>query len=145
MESIIYDVSFWLVVNFLLIVAVLGLVLIRQQMAKPAAQPAVEIQHKKLDEEIATYNSMTAEGRGKEAVKTVFRTVLKKLYRHYGVNERGLTVVEAINSERLPEKISNKLLMLYQIYEPVKFGDVEPTDEQLAVFGKTLAQLSDEL
>uniref|UniRef100_A0A7C5U5L4 DUF4129 domain-containing protein n=1 Tax=Caldiarchaeum subterraneum TaxID=311458 RepID=A0A7C5U5L4_CALS0 len=144
MESIIYDVSFWLVVNFLLIVAVLGLVLIRQQLTKPVAHAAAVIQQKKLDEELALYKSMIDEGNGKEAVKTVFRSVWKKICRLYAVDERGLTVVEVMSSGKLPEKIREKILLLYRIYEPVKFGDVEPSREQLMVFDKTLEQLSED-
>ncbi|MEM4220293.1 MAG: hypothetical protein QW106_05770, partial [Candidatus Caldarchaeum sp.] len=76
--------------------------------------------------------------------KTVFRSVWKKICRLYAVDERGLTVVEVMSSGKLPEKIREKILLLYRIYEPVKFGDVEPSREQLMVFGKTLEQLSED-
>ncbi|MDW8084340.1 MAG: hypothetical protein RMI49_03985 [Candidatus Caldarchaeum sp.] len=145
MESVLYDVSFWLLVNFFLIAAIVGLVLVRQSMTKTSAKPAPTPEIKKLDEEIMLFKSLTREGALKEAVSSVFPRVYRKACSSLGLDSKGYTVRDVLNSGKLPPKILRLLSTMYQIYEPVRFGGVEVSRANLAVFAETLEKLNSEL
>ncbi|MCS7109920.1 MAG: hypothetical protein NZ956_00430 [Candidatus Caldarchaeum sp.] len=145
MESLLYDVSFWLVLNFFLIVAVVGLVLIRQSMTKPQSKPTTETETKMLEEEKILYNSLVKQGKGKEAVETVFPMVYRKICEHAGVSTKGLTVKELLRTGKLSPNVTALLQGLYNVYEPTKFADTMPSDQMVSVFGETLEKLVSEL
>lgn len=145
MESILYDVSFWVVVNFFLIATVLGLVFIRQARSKLSEKPMAVVEKEKLEEEISLFRSFVSDGLLKEAVTTVFPKVYAKIIGDAGQGSKGLTVKEFLASKRLPENLTRHLSTLYRIYEPIKFGNFEPTTDDVDVFIKTLEKLSSEL
>ncbi|MCS6783714.1 MAG: hypothetical protein NZ921_01800 [Candidatus Caldarchaeum sp.] len=145
MESLLYDVSFWLVLNFFLIVAVVGLVLIRQSIAKPQSKPTTATGTKMLEEEKILYDSLVKQGKGKEAVETVFPMVYRKICEYAGVSIRGLTVKELLRMGKLSPSVTALLQRLYDVYEPTKFADIQPSDQMVSVFGETLEKLVSEL
>ncbi|MEN2974327.1 MAG: hypothetical protein ABDH32_01965 [Candidatus Caldarchaeales archaeon] len=81
----------------------------------------------------------------KEAVISAFNEIVSGMVRVSGINiPKSFTMKEIVN--KLNDKISRKdemiLYEMYDLYERVRFGDHEPSDEEIDSFTKRIESIS---
>ncbi|MEM4352171.1 MAG: hypothetical protein QXV68_00960 [Candidatus Caldarchaeum sp.] len=141
MASYLYDVSFWVVVNLFLAIAVIGLVLIKYSMERSAVR--VERVEKKpsLVEYVERFEELAQQGDFSKAVSETFASLFKKVCEMNGVDPRFSTAMEVIEGGKLPEHIRQALTEMYAVYEPVRYGLKQPNNDEIEVFRRSLAKL----
>ncbi|MEM1942531.1 MAG: hypothetical protein QXO30_02125 [Candidatus Caldarchaeum sp.] len=141
MASYLYDVSFWVVVNLFLAIAVIGLVLIKYSMERSAVR--VERVEKKpsLVEYVERFEELVQQGDFSKAVSETFASLFKKVCEMNGVDPRFSTAMEVIEGGKLPEHIRQALTEMYAVYEPVRYGLKQPNNDEIEVFRRSLAKL----
>jgi len=143
MESVLYNVSFWLIVNVFLAAAVVGLILIRYSLTRSTPKTD-EARAKGMDfsPELETFQKLVSRGEYAEAVSQTFATCFVKLCSFYGVEGRSVTPRELLDGGRLTPYVGEIFGALYEVYEPVRFARLNPTPEMLSRFRECLEKLN---
>ncbi|MEM2231800.1 MAG: hypothetical protein QXS96_06355 [Candidatus Caldarchaeum sp.] len=144
MESLLYNVSFWLMLNIFLVAAIVGLVLVNQSKTRNKHRPNASQQIINLKDEEDLLTQLLQKGEKREAVIKVFPQVFRKICKAANVETRGYTVREVLGSGRIPQTYAAYLSKMYEVFEPVRYGGMEPTEEKLALFVEVLHKLSGE-
>nr|BAJ49221.1 hypothetical protein HGMM_F32B02C16 [Candidatus Caldarchaeum subterraneum] len=144
MESLLYNVSFWLMLNIFLVAAIVSLVLVNQSRSKNKQPPNSSQQIITLKEEEELFKQLLQKGEKRDAVVKVFPQVFKKICKTANVETRGYTFREVLNSGRIPQTYAAYLSSMYEVFEPVRYGEMKPTEETLAKFEESLHRLSEE-
>jgi len=143
MESILYNVSFWLIVNLFLAAAVVGLILIRYSLTRstPKTDESKDV-GMDFSTEVEAFQKLVSRGEYAEAVSQTFAACFVKLCSFYGVEGRSVTPRELLDSGRLTPYVAEVFGGLYEVYEPVRFARLNPTPEMLARFRECLEKLN---
>ena len=143
MESLLYNVSFWLVLNLFLAAAVVGLILVRYSLTRNTPKPNVpQPEGVEFSSELTMFQKLSSMGQYAEAVSQTFAACFVKLCSFYGVEYKAITPKELLKTGRLPTHVGEAVKALYEVYEPVRFGRLNPTPEMLAKFGEYLERLN---
>ncbi|MEM1946558.1 MAG: hypothetical protein QW614_02205 [Candidatus Caldarchaeum sp.] len=145
MVSYLYDVSFWLVVNLFLTAAVVGLVLIRYSMTRGASRGEQKATGPDFRTELTLFQKLVEQGKTSDAVTQTFTQCFRKVCGVMGVDGRALTARELLGSGRLSKNIAVFLSEMYDVYEPVRYGLIPPTTENLERFRRSLEKLATEI
>ncbi|MEM1936956.1 MAG: hypothetical protein QXX49_04615 [Candidatus Caldarchaeum sp.] len=141
MASYLYDVSFWVVVNLFLAIAVIGLVLIKYSMERSAVRVEKVEKKPSLVEYLDLFEKLAQQGDFSKAVSETFARLFKKLCELNGFDPRFSTPMEVIEGGKLPEHIRQALTEMYAVYEPVRYGLKQPSNQEMEVFRRTLSKL----
>ncbi|MEM4281142.1 MAG: hypothetical protein QW470_07615 [Candidatus Caldarchaeum sp.] len=145
MDPYLYDVSFWLAVNLFLTAAVVGLVLIRYSMTRTASRVEQKATGPDFRNEITLFQKLIEQGNASDAVTQTFVQCFRKICSITGVDGKNLTVKEFLESGRLPKNVEAFVSEMYAVYEPVRYGLVPPSSEELERFRSSLEKLAGEM
>ncbi|MCX8187879.1 MAG: DUF4129 domain-containing protein [Nitrososphaeria archaeon] len=145
MNAISPEAQFWIILNAILLALIIMLVsrLVRRRIKRSETSISALQTYW-----ISTFEQLMMTEASPTAIIAVFNQVLKDLKDYLGLSLKiGLTPRETLLaiSSKLPEEIGLKLLKLYDIYEPIRFGGRAAGREDLEEFRKILISLADEV
>jgi hypothetical protein len=137
--SIIYETGFWLAINIILAIVIIGLVYKQYASARSHSTTPDNVAGSTPDlgDIIERFRTMVSQGRGGEAIVSSYRDLLNRL-----IMDRApayLTFNEILESGfKLSSEILAHLRNMYKVYEPTRFGDYNPSQQELDMFLKSI-------
>jgi len=138
-SSIIYETEFWLIINIILAAMIIGLVY--KQYASTKKQNAVrEVESGSrydLEDVIDRFKSLVSQSKGGEAIVTSYRELFIKVAGDQTPSH--LTFSEMLDSSiKLSPDVLEHLRIMYKIYEKVRFGGHQPSQQEFDTFLKSM-------
>ncbi|RLG07294.1 MAG: hypothetical protein DRN68_05600 [Thaumarchaeota archaeon] len=135
------DVIMWILVDAILAVIIISLI---SRLLRLAKRRRVGKTSERVVGWTTIFDQLLKRSDGSTAVKKTFKIILNDLERLTGLRlPRSLTAMEVVNKlcTRFPDEIGERLIKLYEIYEPVRFGGRNPDRGDVWEFRSNLNEL----
>jgi len=140
-QPIPYDTVMWILTDVILAAIIISLTLRLLRLIKRR-------EVNKASEEVvrwtAAFDQLLKENDDSTAVKETFKILLSDLERLAKLKlSKNLTSMEVVDKlcAKFPDRISERLIELYEIYEPIRFGGRSPSREDIWRFRSKLDEL----
>jgi len=141
MFSITTETAFWITINAILLALFVALLI---RYFKRIRRERIIREYPVRYEWTRIFEETIMKGNAAEAISKTFKIVVEELAAYKGLNtSKSLTAREIVVkvSPTLSERARLKLVLLYKIYEPVRFGGCQPADEKVKEFRENLKEL----
>lgn len=143
LETLVYETNFWLAINIILVIVIVGLVY-RQYLAgrqNKTSEGGEEALGLDISNSLKIFQERLAKTELEKAVTDSFQEVLRQVLPPQKFPGKTLRELLVSNSPGLSGEVLEHLRKMYDVYEPVRYGDHRPTAEELNLFKSSLESL----
>ncbi|MEM3096950.1 MAG: hypothetical protein QXV62_08155 [Nitrososphaerota archaeon] len=138
--SIIYETNFWLAINIILVIVIIGLVY-RQYTSMRQNARAVRMETRPdlgVDSVVEKFRQLLAEGRIGDGIIESYKLLFERLAGKDMMPHLTYREILDRRTINLTGEILVHLKQMYEVYERVRFGGHSPTQEEADMYLKSL-------